>query len=410
MKKSRIAFLLALIMMLSILPFGASAAKFTDVKSSAYYYDAVQWAVKKNITAGTTSTTFSPSATCTRAQVVTFLWRANGEPNPKTTKNPFKDVKSGAYYYKAVLWAVEHGITAGTSKTTFSPSANCTRGQVVTFLWRNKSEPTPRGANSFLDVNPSNYYYEAVCWAVGRGVTAGADVAAFSPNASCTRAQIVTFLYRDLTKSNDFMSTYTDLKMYEPYLDYRMTSAYAKIVREREKTYGKAAFVGGQWMTGVACVRLIDLNNDGTLELLLWEDTMTNGNPNAAKVEIWTWDGSNAKKLYDGFPLMGGDPSGQMLTLIKMDGQYMLVTGEEGGAIDEEFYAVSGTSMVRKHTLKEIHANGKASTQLDGKAISDAKVKSLIGQSVTIVNVWMGSDSADDVLTETATTRSVLGV
>ena len=107
---------------------------------------------------------------------------------------------------------------------------------------------------------------------------------------------------------------------------------------------------------------------------------------------------------------MGGDPSGQMLTLIKMDGQYMLVTGEEGGAIDEEFYAVSGTSMVRKHTLKEIHANGKASTQLDGKAISDAKVKSLIGQSVTIVNVWMGSDSADDVLTETATTRSVLGV
>ena len=172
---------------------------FTDVPSGAYYYDAVRWAVENNVTSGTSATTFSPNADCTRAQVVTFLWRAAGSPNPKSTYNPFSDVKSGAYYYKAVLWAVENKITAGTSATTFSPDASCTRAQVVTFLWRYEGEPAPSSSiNPFKDVKSGSYYYTAVLWAVGKKVTSGTSSNTFSPDATCTRAQVVTFLYRDI--------------------------------------------------------------------------------------------------------------------------------------------------------------------------------------------------------------------
>ena len=170
---------------------------FRDVKTGAFYYDAVLWAVNANpqVTSGTSATTFSPSATCTRAQVVTFLWRAKGCPEPKSN-NPFKDVKQGEYYYKAVLWAVENDITAGTSATTFSPNAGCTRAQVVTFLWRTEGQPkATSSANPFKDVT-GGYYYDAVLWAVEKNITAGTSATTFSPNNTCTRGQIVTFLYR----------------------------------------------------------------------------------------------------------------------------------------------------------------------------------------------------------------------
>ena len=176
---------------------------FTDVNKSAYYYKAVLWAVNHDpqITNGTTATTFSPSASCTRAQVVTFLWRAMGEPNPKTTKNPFTDVKSSAYYYKAVLWAVEKGITSGTTATTFSPGAACTRAQVVTFLWRTHDEPDPTAAkNPFQDVPAGKYYTDAVLWAVEQEITSGTDATHFTPSGTCTRGQIATFLWRDLAE------------------------------------------------------------------------------------------------------------------------------------------------------------------------------------------------------------------
>ena len=169
---------------------------FTDVKKSDYYYDAVIWAVENGITAGTSATKFSPNATCTRGQVVTFLWRAAGQPEPNTKVNPFSDVKSSDYFYKAVLWAVENGITAGTGNGKFSPNAPCTRAQVATFLWRAEGEPDASGTNPFSDVKSSEYYYKAVLWAVENGITAGTSATKFSPNAACTRGQIVTFLYR----------------------------------------------------------------------------------------------------------------------------------------------------------------------------------------------------------------------
>ena len=170
---------------------------FTDVSTSAYYYDAVEWAVEEGVTSGTTATTFSPNASCTRAQMVTFLWRANGSPKAGGT-NPFTDVKPDAYYYDAVLWAVEKGITSGTSATTFSPDATVTRGQTVTFLYRANGSPAVSGSSPFADVAADAYYAAAVQWAVAENVTAGTSATTFSPNNACTRAQIVTFLYRDM--------------------------------------------------------------------------------------------------------------------------------------------------------------------------------------------------------------------
>ncbi len=171
--------------------------KFVDVKEESFYEDPVYWAVTKGITKGTSEDEFSPNAKCTRSQIVTFLYRAAGEPEVKTTKNPFTDVKSNAYYYKAVLWAVENDITKGTSATKFSPNDVCTRGQIVTFMYRAAGQPTVKNTNNpFSDVKPGAYYYNAVLWAVEKGITKGTSDNKFSPNASCTRGQVVTFLYR----------------------------------------------------------------------------------------------------------------------------------------------------------------------------------------------------------------------
>ena len=168
---------------------------FVDVPANAYYADAVEWAVSKGITSGTSATTFSPDMSCTRAQMVTFLWRAAGSPAPKSTVNPFVDIQSGAYYYDAVLWAVEQGITSGTSATTFAPDATVTRGQTVTFLYRAAGSPAVTGG-SFADVAADAYYADAVAWAVSENITAGTGNGLFAPDTACTRAQIVTFLYR----------------------------------------------------------------------------------------------------------------------------------------------------------------------------------------------------------------------
>ncbi len=169
---------------------------FTDVPSGAYYKNAVLWAVKNGITGGTSATTFSPNGSCTRAQAVTFLWRAAGSPAPKSTSMPFVDVSSGSYYEKAVLWAVENNITKGTSDTAFSPNASCSRSQIVTFLWRTQKSPVVSTENPFTDVAADAYYAGAVQWAVKEDVTSGTSATTFSPNAGCTRAQIITFLYR----------------------------------------------------------------------------------------------------------------------------------------------------------------------------------------------------------------------
>jgi hypothetical protein len=171
---------------------------FVDVKESAYYYLPVLWAVNAGITAGTDATHFSPDNRCTRAQVVAFLWRAAGCPEPNLTENPFVDVKENTYYYKAVLWAVENGITAGVDAIHFGPEQACTRGQVVTFLWRACGKPEAAAQeHPFADLKETAYYYDAVLWAVENGITAGYGAVTFAPNLTCTRGQIVTFLYRD---------------------------------------------------------------------------------------------------------------------------------------------------------------------------------------------------------------------
>lgn len=174
-----------------------SAVSFRDVPSDAYYADAVAWAVKRGITAGTGDNAFSPDAPCTRAQIVTFLWRAAGSPAAGGDSR-FTDVDPGDYYCDAVAWAVANGITSGTGGDTFSPDAVCTRSQAVTFLYRAGGSPTVSGGGAFTDVAEGMYYADAVRWAVSEGITAGTGAAAFSPDADCTRAQIVTFLYRDM--------------------------------------------------------------------------------------------------------------------------------------------------------------------------------------------------------------------
>ena len=172
---------------------------FVDVKDSAYYAKAVRWAVENGITSGTSATTFSPDQVCTRAQIVTFLWRAAGSPEPISGQTPFEDVRADAYYCKAVRWAVENGITSGTSATTFAPDLVCTRAQIATFLWRAQDSVKIKNAEMvFSDVSASAYYYNAVLWAVENGITNGTSATTFSPDQACTRAQCVTFLWKAL--------------------------------------------------------------------------------------------------------------------------------------------------------------------------------------------------------------------
>ena len=173
---------------------------FVDVAEGRFYYKPVLWAVENNITAGMDATHFMPEMGCTRGQVVTFLWRAMGYPEPESGECPFVDVKSGKFYYKAVLWAAEKGITAGMDATHFAPEDTVTRGQFVTFLWRAEGKPAASGSNPFTDVNSGRFYYNAVLWAAQNGVTSGMTPNTFEPDRTCTRGQVVTFLYRDLAE------------------------------------------------------------------------------------------------------------------------------------------------------------------------------------------------------------------
>ena len=191
------------VLLLGMLPnvFAAPTSNpFTDVKEDAFYYDAVLWAVDKGITTGLSATQFGPNAPCTRGQIVTFLWRAAGSPEPITKEMPFTDVKDGDFFFKAVAWAVEKNITTGLSATQFGANSPCTRGQIVTFLWRFAGEPKPESKTMpFADVKTSDFYFDAVLWAVEKNITTGLSATQFGPNSPCTRGQIVTFLYRNMS-------------------------------------------------------------------------------------------------------------------------------------------------------------------------------------------------------------------
>ncbi len=174
-------------------PAPKKTVQFSDVQAGAYYYDAVQWAVQKGIASGTTETTFSPDQNCTRAQTITLLWRANGSPAPKSKNNPFSDVKEGAYYCDALLWAAEQGIVSGTA---FHPDDATTRGQLAVFLYKNAGSPVVADSSTFTDVPKDAGYSQAVAWVAKQGITSGTGENTFSPEGACTRGQIVTFLYR----------------------------------------------------------------------------------------------------------------------------------------------------------------------------------------------------------------------
>ena len=169
---------------------------FTDVNASDYFADAVQWAVEKNITSGTSKTTFSPGATCSKAQILTFLWRANGSPDPAAA-NPFTDVKTTDYFYKAALWAAEKGLVSG---SIFGANTDCTRAMTMEYMWKAAGSPTPAGTADFTDVPGNSDYAQAVAWAVENEITSGTGGSNFSPAATCTRGQIVTFLHRAMGK------------------------------------------------------------------------------------------------------------------------------------------------------------------------------------------------------------------
>lgn len=188
---------LALLMVSAMFVIPALAASFGDVKEDAYYAPAVKWAVSNGVTDGFSDGTFRPDATCTRGQVVTFIWRANGKPEPKTTANPFSDVDPASPFYKAILWACEKGITNGTSPTTFNPSGTCTRGQIVTFIWRANGQPSASGNSALAAGYDSGAYYKnAVAWADNLGLLGGTGTA-FKPGDACPRADVVTYLYRN---------------------------------------------------------------------------------------------------------------------------------------------------------------------------------------------------------------------
>ena len=198
--KKILSIILMGVLLLSALPFASGAAagaSFADLEAGWYYLDAVAWAVERKITTGTTPTTFEPNSNCLREHAVTFLWRAAGEPLPKNQSNPFTDVPKGAYYYNAVLWAVENGITTGTSDTTFGPQETCTRAQIVTFIYRFNGKPAVDGKHSFTDLQAGYYYINPVIWASKNGITTGTTKTTFTPDGECKRGQIVTFLHRD---------------------------------------------------------------------------------------------------------------------------------------------------------------------------------------------------------------------
>ncbi|MCI9375678.1 MAG: S-layer homology domain-containing protein, partial [Oscillibacter sp.] len=176
-------------------PSAGKTNPFTDVPDNAYYKDAVLWALENGVTTGVTATEFRPNAACTRGQVVTFLWRAKGCPEPKTKTNPFTDVSSSSAFYKAILWAAENNITTGTTSSTFNPGGTCTSGHVVTFLWRANGKPAASGSSSLASANPGKYYTNAVAWADTNGLLNGT---AFVPGSQSPRADIVTYLYRDI--------------------------------------------------------------------------------------------------------------------------------------------------------------------------------------------------------------------
>jgi len=278
----------------------------TDVKESDYFYEPVQWAMKEGITTGVGKDLFRPENTCTRAQVVTFLWRAKGCPEPTATKNPFKDISPKDYYYKAVLWAAEQGITTGVTKDRFAPEKGCTRAQIVTFLWRAEGKPqTSNIQNPFKDMEEDTYYSPAVLWAVEQRITTGKTKDRFAPEDLCTRAQVVTFLWRGKDPvSNPF-------------------APYYSVLEDAQKKVGDEPNNG----RGL----LYDLDGNGTEELIL---TYLSDGDHCAVYTVE--DGKAVPMLEDHVYMVMGEENQCALGLAEIDGQQYLYTYGENLEMEED--------------------------------------------------------------------------
>ena len=247
-----------------------ASGKFRDVQNAGkYYYKPIYWAVDKGITSGTSATTFSPNEYCTRAQIVTFLWKAAGSPTA-SKKSTFTDVAPGAWYARAVSWAVEKKITSGISSTRFAPFSDCTRAQAVTFIWHAAGSPSVTGASTFSDVPSSAWYRKSVKWAVKSGVTSGVSASRFAPNEYCTRGQIVTFLWKHYAaKTETKTETKTAKDLFAKFLANEIpayesdgNALYFRDLQSRHRGY---AYSGPSYT---------ELDNDGENEMILtWGDT-----------------------------------------------------------------------------------------------------------------------------------------
>lgn len=283
----------------------AAKPNFTDILSGAYFAMPVAWAVENNITSGTSSTTFSPNAICTRAQIVTFLWRAAGSPEPANSCNPFVDLMASAYYYKPVLWAVENNITSGTDATHFSPDSSCTRGQAVTFLWRAAgSTPSSLTYNPFKDVKAGDYYRSAVLWAAENGIASGTSARLFSPGNRCTRGQIVTFLYRYYVNPADVILPVPEEEIYKS-----ITSS----------------------LSPKAETSLYDINGDGTDELFVYYGEFSG--KNQIMFSIYTIkDGTAIPVIKDEtLQMIVSAPSGGVGVVERQGKRYVYTCGRNSG-------------------------------------------------------------------------------
>lgn len=357
---------------------------FLDVEESAYYCGPVLWAVEQGITAGTGLTSFSPASTCTKGQILTFLWRANGQPEPATA-NPFRDITSSDYYYKAAVWAAEHGLVSGTA---FSASEPCTRAMTATYLWKLEGSPSAE-KSGFSDIPPNADYAQAVDWAVSQGITSGTGNNQFSPNAVCTRGQIVTFLYRYIVEAlpqNSGVSTPATSNT-------AWSSAYKDFVLNKQFLNSSYSYEcdGEPWGAEMDnTVGLHDMDADGIPELFI-----SNGFSGRIIMRTYVYTYANGKIEY-----IGNAPAGICFYVPQSQFGGVWSSSNNAGNFEGEFYTYyyykDGSQIKNELVCTDDGLGGNAVCKTSNTAlfeISDITKMSHLTQ-YSVDEIWkMGWDS-----------------